>query len=59
MPAKWTYEPCPLAFAPGLESTQGLGLNIRDYVYEIRQEDSGWTTVKRQSRSKQRKTRRL
>jgi hypothetical protein len=52
----WKYSAYPVAHAPGLESTQGLGLNIRDYVVEARQEDGGWTTVKRAM--KQRKVRR-
>jgi hypothetical protein len=52
----WKYDTYPQAFAPGLEATQGLGLNIRDYVFETRQEDGGWTTVKRNN--KKRKTNR-
>jgi hypothetical protein len=54
---EWNYNTYPLAYAPGLETTQGQGLHIRDYVVEARQEDSGWTTVKRAQ--KQRKVRKL
>ena len=53
----WNYDTHAISHAPGLESTQGLGLKIRDYVVEVREEDSGWTTVKR-SGGKQRKPRR-
>ena len=46
----WIYSIYPQVHAPGLEFTQGLGVNIRDYVVEKREEDSGWTTVKHVSK---------
>jgi hypothetical protein len=54
MPA-WTYSTHSIAYAPGLESTQGADLPM--YVQEPRHEDGGWTTVVRSK--KQRKARRL
>ena len=50
----WSYNTYPVAFAPGLETTQGVDLPM--YVQEGRQEDSGWTTVARRQK-KQRKAR--
>jgi hypothetical protein len=54
---EWKYDTHAIAYAPGLESTQGLGLDMPMYVQEIRLEDGGWITVSR--RNKQRKVRRL
>ena len=54
---EWKYNTHAIAYAPGLESTQGLGLDMPMYVQEIRQEDGGWTTVTRNK--KQRKVRKL
>jgi hypothetical protein len=50
----WSYNIYPIAYAPGLESTQGANLPM--YIQESRQEDGGWTTVARHQK-KQRKLR--
>jgi hypothetical protein len=52
---EWSYNTHAVAYAPGLESTQGADLPIP--AQKISYEDGGWTTVVRNK--KQRKARRL